>query len=100
MIALDEVQRDVDRQLEYINAELARDPGESTYAFLQRIRLNAIPELKASLFGKELSTNLLQESFVERLAFLHEWARYRTQPVSFVKSLRYPCDFRCSAKNS
>ncbi|KAI6178811.1 EGF-like domain-containing protein [Aphelenchoides besseyi] len=67
MIAFDEVLRDVDRQLEFINPELIRNSGESTYCFLNRIRnMNIIPELT--------------DEFVERLGFLHEWSRYRTHP--------------------
>lgn len=69
MIAFDEVQQDLDRQLEFINPALIRDPGETTYSFLKRLRSTSIPEMT--------------ESFVERLGFLHEWARYRTTPVRF-----------------
>lgn len=68
MIAFDEVQRDLDRQLEFINLNLIREPNESTYSFLKRIKSNSMPELT--------------DTFVERLGFLHEWARYRTTPVS------------------
>lgn len=70
MIAFDEIQRDLDRQLEFINPELVRESGESTYSFLKRIRANSMPDLK--------------ESFVERLGFLHEWARFRITPVSYI----------------
>ncbi|KAI6228981.1 hypothetical protein M3Y99_01156600 [Aphelenchoides fujianensis] len=57
MIACDEVLRDVDRQLEAVNADLVRCPGESTYSFLNRIKaMDIIPELS--------------DDFVERLSFL------------------------------
>uniref|UniRef100_A0A914DL62 Uncharacterized protein n=1 Tax=Acrobeloides nanus TaxID=290746 RepID=A0A914DL62_9BILA len=65
MIAFDEVIRDVDRQLEVINPELARRPGQSTYAYLYDIKELALPEL--------------QTKFIERLSFLHDASRYRAQ---------------------
>lgn len=57
-----------DRQLEFINPELARIPGESTYVYLKRIKLIALPELS--------------EEFIARLAFLHEWCRFRPEMVN------------------
>ncbi|KAI1704828.1 NICE-3 protein [Ditylenchus destructor] len=65
MIAFDEIIRDVDRQLEFIKPELARIPGESTYIYLKRIKLIELPELS--------------EEFIARLAFLHEWCRFRPE---------------------
>ncbi|KAH7714257.1 Protein Y51F10.11 [Aphelenchoides avenae] len=65
MIAFDEVLFDVDRQLEVINPDLTRRPGESTYSFLKRVKVQAIPSL--------------EDKFIERIGFLHECCRYRTE---------------------
>lgn len=78
MIAFDEVIRDVgkfyfrftlflDRQLEFINPDLARRPGQTTYSYLHEI--------------KEIALNELQSKFIDRLSFLHDACRYRTQFV-------------------
>uniref|UniRef100_A0A915EDA0 Uncharacterized protein n=1 Tax=Ditylenchus dipsaci TaxID=166011 RepID=A0A915EDA0_9BILA len=65
MIAFDEIIRDVDRQLEFINGELVRWPGESTYCYLKRIKTVALAEL--------------DDTFIARLGFLHEWSKSRTE---------------------
>uniref|UniRef100_A0A0N5ANI6 DUF1049 domain-containing protein n=1 Tax=Syphacia muris TaxID=451379 RepID=A0A0N5ANI6_9BILA len=65
MIALDEL-REVERQLEFINSDLYRLPGESTYAYFIRLHQdNALPALS--------------ESTIERIGFLAEHARFRSQ---------------------
>uniref|UniRef100_A0A915ABI7 Hypoxanthine phosphoribosyltransferase n=5 Tax=Parascaris univalens TaxID=6257 RepID=A0A915ABI7_PARUN len=70
MIALDEL-REIDRQLEFINADLVRIAGESTYAYLSRIRRIALPTLS--------------EALIERLGFLAEHCRFRHQPFGEVE---------------
>lgn len=55
----------LDRQLEFINPDLARIAGESTYCYLSRIRRLALPGLS--------------EKLVERIGFLAEHCRYRAE---------------------
>ncbi|VDN56726.1 unnamed protein product [Dracunculus medinensis] len=70
MIALDEL-REIDRQLEFINPDLARIAGESTYCYLSRIRRLALPGLS--------------EKLVERIGFLAEHCRYRAEPFGITE---------------
>ncbi|VDD89757.1 unnamed protein product [Enterobius vermicularis] len=65
MIALDEL-REIDRQLQFINSDLLRLPGESAYAYLSRLRSLALP--------------MLSQSIIERIGYLAEHCRFRSQP--------------------
>ncbi|KAK0425888.1 hypothetical protein QR680_009441 [Steinernema hermaphroditum] len=65
MIAIDEIVENIDRQVEMIDPTAGRRPGESTYAFLKRLRECA---------GCQISL-----SQAERLGFLHELCRSRLQ---------------------
>uniref|UniRef100_A0AC34FCH9 Uncharacterized protein n=1 Tax=Panagrolaimus sp. ES5 TaxID=591445 RepID=A0AC34FCH9_9BILA len=65
MIGFDEINRSVDRQLEFINPHIVRSPGQSTYAFLKELREMA-------------NLTELDDNFIERLSFLHESCRFRT----------------------
>ncbi|VDK51692.1 unnamed protein product [Anisakis simplex] len=67
MIALDEL-REIDRQLEFVNADLVRSAGESTYLYLTRMKQVALPTLP--------------EQLIERLGFLAEHCRFRHQPFT------------------
>uniref|UniRef100_A0A914IB76 Uncharacterized protein n=1 Tax=Globodera rostochiensis TaxID=31243 RepID=A0A914IB76_GLORO len=65
MIALDEVGRVLDRQLEQLSPTLCRQPGELTWDFLLRVR-------------RQVPLPSLDEPLIARLTFFHEWARFRT----------------------
>jgi uncharacterized protein YozE (UPF0346 family) len=65
MIGFDEINRSVDRQLEFINPHIVRSPGQSTYSFLKELREMA-------------NLTELDDHFIERLSFLHEACRFRT----------------------
>uniref|UniRef100_A0A1I7ZL62 DUF4760 domain-containing protein n=1 Tax=Steinernema glaseri TaxID=37863 RepID=A0A1I7ZL62_9BILA len=65
MIAIDEIVENIDRQVEMIDPTAARRPGESTYAFLKRLR--------------ECAGCRISLSQVERLGYLHELCRFRPQ---------------------
>lgn len=62
MIALDEI-REIERQLEFINADLVREAGDSTYTYLKRMR--------------EVALKSLSETTIERVGFLAEHCRFR-----------------------
>ncbi|CAJ0595621.1 unnamed protein product [Cylicocyclus nassatus] len=64
MIAVDEISLEIDSQLARIDPELARQAGESTLAYLTRVR-QKMPSLPVPL--------------IQRIAFMHEAARYRSQ---------------------
>ncbi|KAK6725619.1 hypothetical protein RB195_004123 [Necator americanus] len=64
MIAVDEISLEIDSQLARIDPELARQAGESTLAYLTRVR-KKMPSLPVPL------------SY--RIAYMHEAARFRPQ---------------------
>lgn len=64
MIAVDEITLEIDVQLARINPELARQAGESTLAYLTRVRTK-MPSLPIPL--------------IQKIAYMHEAARFRPQ---------------------
>uniref|UniRef100_A0A7E4ZUN2 PXA domain-containing protein n=1 Tax=Panagrellus redivivus TaxID=6233 RepID=A0A7E4ZUN2_PANRE len=64
MIGFDEIISGIDRQLEKIHPNLARRPGQSTYAYLLHIRSIG-------------NFNDLSDHFIERISLLHEICRFR-----------------------
>ncbi|EYC02251.1 hypothetical protein Y032_0101g3392 [Ancylostoma ceylanicum] len=64
MIAVDEISLEIDSQLARIDPELARQAGESTLAYLTRVR-KKMPSLSVAL--------------THRIAYMHEAARFRPQ---------------------
>ena len=51
--------------MERINGDFARQPGETTFKYLTRLRATCLPTLTLAL--------------IQRIAFLHEAARYRPE---------------------
>ncbi|KAK5970085.1 hypothetical protein GCK32_011589 [Trichostrongylus colubriformis] len=64
MIALDEISLEIDVQLARIDPELAREAGETTLAYLTRVR-KKMPSLPVPL--------------TQKIAYMHEAARFRPQ---------------------
>lgn len=64
MIAVDEISLEIDVQLARIDPQLARNAGESTLAYLMRVR-HKMPSLPVPL--------------IQRIAYMHEAARFRPQ---------------------
>ncbi|WKX88142.1 hypothetical protein Q1695_008062 [Nippostrongylus brasiliensis] len=64
MIAIDEISLEIDVQLARINPELAREAGETTLAYLTRVR-EKMPSLPVPL--------------THRIAYMYEAARFRPQ---------------------
>ncbi|CAO4359811.1 unnamed protein product [Caenorhabditis nigoni] len=75
MIAVDSVCLEIDSQLNRIEGAVQRQPGESTYSYLKRIR-EKVPAIPLNL--------------VHRIAFLQEAARFRPEKfdVAEVMTLR------------
>ncbi|CAJ0950232.1 unnamed protein product, partial [Mesorhabditis belari] len=65
MIALDEITMGIDDTMTRINTDYARLPGETTYKYLLRLKKDVLPGLSIAL--------------VQRIAYLHESARYRPE---------------------
>ncbi|CAB3408416.1 unnamed protein product [Caenorhabditis bovis] len=69
MIAVDDVTLEIDVQLQRIDGAVHREPGESTYSYLTRIR-QKVPSIPLNV--------------IQRVSFLQEAARYR--PEKFEKA--------------
>ena len=59
------MQPDLDISIESINPQLSRRPDEHTREYLQRMKAIALPNL--------------DDEFIVRFAFMHDWCRFVTE---------------------